>query len=314
MKNLLIISLFLLFTIVAYSQQTMEEIYGNRPISAEKFSPITHKSAKGAVGIPFYTGFETGSLDTCFSFTSSVGTGRYFILQDSTNSWGTTTAQSGLYYFAMDCYPSGFNRNDLDLHLDLAGETQVILSFWWADFNDETHAEDGVWISDDGISFTKIIDLNGGSYPDLQWNYFEIDLDSAALANGISLSSNFVIRFSQYDDYWIHGGNDGHLYDNIHVYSPFTTDVSSQKAISEPIIYPNPLMDYCFLSYNIKEKSVVVIKVYDLMGNLYFSESFLKENRGDYNETIDFSKFESGMYLLDLTINDNTTIYKIIKY
>jgi hypothetical protein len=313
MKNLLIISLFMLFTIVAYSQQTMEEIYGNSPISAENFSPITTKSAKGAVGIPFYTGFETGILDTCFTFSASSSGGRYMILKDSVGSFGTTSPHSGLYYLVMDCSSGTYTENNLDLHLDLAGETEVVLDFWWTDFNDETEAQDGVWISDNGSTFTQIIPLPGASYVDLQWYHFQIDLDSAATANGLSLNSSFVIRFTQYDNYYIHGGNDGHIYDDISVYDPIITAISSSKRNTPPQIYPNPVTDFCSITYNIKEESQIDIQVFDILGKLCYSHSLLKANSGSYRENLDFSLFESCLYLLNLKINDNTTVHKIIK-
>jgi len=313
MKKLFLISLVFLMTSSIYSQQTMEELYGISFNTKENSTPVMHKSSRAPAILPFFCGFETGTLESCFSFTSSVGTGRCLILKDSTNTWGTTSAHSGLYYLVLDCKPTGLNRNDLDLHLDLAGEAQAILSFWWSDFNDESHAEDGVWISDNGVSFSKILNLPGGDYVDLQWNFFEIDIDSAATANGMSLTSNFIIRFSQYDDYWIHGGNDGHLYDDINVQNPLTTSVNNQYTSTEIKIYPNPVNDFCSVIYNINKESLVHVNVYDLTGQSHYSKTLVKEQKGPHKEDIDFSAFSSGLYFISIKINDNLKVYKIIK-
>ena len=107
--------------------------------------------------------------------------------------------------------------------------------------------------------------------------------------------------------------NDGHIYDDISVYDPIITAISSSKRNTPPQIYPNPVTDFCSITYNIKEESQIDIQVFDILGKLCYSHSLLKANSGSYRENLDFSLFESGLYLLKLKINDNTTVHKIIK-
>jgi PKD repeat protein len=117
-------------------------------------------------------------------------------------------------------YPTGgaYNINQAMLHLDLSSASNLYFEFYWADFNDETEAQDGVFFSQDGgTTFTKVIDLPGASYPDLVYNRFYYNLDSLISANGLSMTSTFVIMFQQYDNYYFHGGNDGFLIDDISI-------------------------------------------------------------------------------------------------
>jgi len=161
--------------------------------------------------LPYATGFESGSLDTYWT-TASPADGRVRILS-------TNTPHSGTYHLTMDDPTSGgYAQNEAWLHLDLAGETDVDLEFWWKEFGDETHSQDGVYFSDNGgSSFVKVQDLNGSSYTNNTWQQFTLDLDQLASSNGLSLSATFIVKFQQYDNYPI--ATDGHAYDDISVTS-----------------------------------------------------------------------------------------------
>ena len=57
------------------------------------------------------------------------------------------------------------------LLLDLSGEAQVDLAFWWKEFGDETHSQDGVYFSDnDGASFVKSDPAAARSGAKLSWD------------------------------------------------------------------------------------------------------------------------------------------------
>jgi len=52
---------------------------------------------------------------------------------------------------------TGLATNALDLHLNLAGESDVELTFWIADYYDENHIDDGLYFSDNGgATFEKV--------------------------------------------------------------------------------------------------------------------------------------------------------------
>lgn len=159
--------------------------------------------------LPYSTGFESGALDQYWT-TAVTGDGRVRVAS-------TNTPHGGSYHLLMDDATSGgFNQTDARLRLNLSGQTQVNMTFWWKDFGDETHTQDGIYFSNNGgSSYTKVTSLTPGSYSDNTWRTFTIDVDALAAANGLALTSTFIIQFQQYDDYPI--TTDGFAFDDISV-------------------------------------------------------------------------------------------------
>jgi hypothetical protein len=157
--------------------------------------------------LPYATGFESGVLDEHWT-TNSTADGRLRVISGN-------GPHAGAYHLTLDNATSGgYSRNEAWLLLDLSGESQVDLTFWWKDFSDETHAQDGIYISDDGgANFVKVLDLNGQSYPNNTWQRFTLDIDQLAAASRLGLTDTFVIKFQQYDNYPI--ATDGFAFDDI---------------------------------------------------------------------------------------------------
>ena len=92
--------------------------------------------------------------------------------------------------------------------VNLAGLTEVTLSFWQTDWGDGASPlpddfsgsfdGDGVAISDDGVNWRKIAEPSDVSVEG-RWEQVWVDLDVAAAAAGMSLTSSFQIKFQQYD-------------------------------------------------------------------------------------------------------------------
>jgi hypothetical protein len=82
------------------------------------------------------------------------------------------------------------------------------LDFHWLDIEEESHDEDGVFLSQDmGKTFVKIFDFAAGSHPDFEWDSIHLDL---------KLSSNkAIIQFREYDNSY--APNDGIGLDNISI-------------------------------------------------------------------------------------------------
>ena len=191
--------------------------YDNYGITTDGFAFDEISVAEGSTGgggnratVPYFMGFESGALDAYW--TTVLGTeGRIQV----------TTANgpySGSWHLTMDDHTNGgaYSQNEAWLLCDFTGESQVNLSFRWKDFSDETHSQDGVYFSDNnGASFTKVYNLNGGSYANNSWQLFTLDVDSLASGAGLSLNSNFVIKFQQYDNYV--ATTDGMAFDDISI-------------------------------------------------------------------------------------------------
>ncbi|MDX9856686.1 MAG: PKD domain-containing protein [candidate division Zixibacteria bacterium] len=159
--------------------------------------------------LPYSTGFESG-LDSYWFTQSNNSEGR--ILVTTAN-----TPHSGSYHMTMDDNLNGglYAQNEAWLRLNLAGKSQVELTFWWKEFGDETHTQDGVFFSNNGGStFTKVRDLINGT---TTYQQIVLDVDQLAANAGLTLTGTFVVKFQQYDNYSIN--TDGMAFDDISVVS-----------------------------------------------------------------------------------------------
>ncbi len=156
--------------------------------------------------LPYSTGFEAG-LDQYWCTESSNNFGRIQV----TNA---NSPHSGSYHLTMDAnVNNNFVTNGASLGLKLAGANNVILSWWWKEFNDENHTQDGLYFSDDGgATFTKVYAFQNGP---ANWTQVNFDVSATAANYGLQLNDNFVIKFQQYDNYSI--GTDGFAFDDISV-------------------------------------------------------------------------------------------------
>jgi subtilisin family serine protease len=159
--------------------------------------------------LPYTAGFEGGALDAYWN-TAVTAEGRVRVLN-------TNGPHAGSYHLVMDdAVSGGYSQTEARLRLNLSGQTQVNLAFWWKEFGDETNTQDGVYFSSNGgTSYVKVYNLNGGSFTDNTWQSINLDLDALAAANGLTLTSTFVVKFQQYDDYPI--TTDGFAFDDVAV-------------------------------------------------------------------------------------------------
>ena len=103
-----------------------------------------------------------------------------------------------------------YSQNEAILHLDLLGQSNVQLSGNHWNLSDETHSGDGIAISNDGVTWHIVAAF------DVSSTYsFIVDLDAAVAAAGISYTSDFRIKFQQYDN--DPAPTDGREWDNIRV-------------------------------------------------------------------------------------------------
>jgi hypothetical protein len=184
-------------------------------------------TAQTYVNQPYYTGFETGTLGSEWTTFSSLAGGEVQPIQSGVYTWSGMSADAfaGNYYLAMHYATGGtMNTTQADLHMDLQGEVGIRIYFKWSEWNEETQVEDGLFISDDGgTTFVKVLDFDGDATTDLEWQSFNMSLDSINSANGLSFTSTYIIRFQQYDNYYLGGGNDGYLIDELSVLLPCNT-------------------------------------------------------------------------------------------
>lgn len=171
--------------------------------------------------IIFSDDFENGEFKT--NWVTKLGSSGVVAAAVMSSVNSVEVAKLGLFGVALGRSTSGsLTTNFLDLHLDLSSYEQVELSFQLKDTDDETHTEDGLFFSDDGgNNFKKVYGFNVGRWVDVYGKLPPIDIDHLASENGLSLSSNFVIRFQQHDDGEF--GTDGIYLDDVLVTSPTQT-------------------------------------------------------------------------------------------
>jgi hypothetical protein len=178
----------------------------------------------------FQDDFEAGTVFGSAWTATSVGTNG--LVQIGTAFQGADASANGNNGVAMGktSDAGGFNLNRLDLSLNLSGRTQVELSFWLREYFDETHPEDGIFLSDDGVNFTKVMNFEGANWADAIWSKLPpLDIDRLAVHYGLTLSSTFVIRFQQYDDgdFSFTNDEDGYFLDDVLVTVPNQTYIST---------------------------------------------------------------------------------------
>ena len=170
-------------------------------------------------GVDLEENFESGVLNNEWATSSSDAAGRIRVAD-------FVAAAEGRYSLIMDRSIAGsLNRNEAIWTVDLSTASTAVLNFSHADFGDEENPMpapnvsfgsfngDGVSISDDGINWYTVLDATDIA-PGV-WQAESIDLVAAASAAGISLNSQFGIRFQQYDDSSFPA--DGRGYDDIFI-------------------------------------------------------------------------------------------------
>jgi hypothetical protein len=272
-------------------------------------SNISMAQLSNYASLPYYTGFENGVLDSNWYTVSSMPAGRIIIWPSDTLIWGGDTAMAvvGDKFLGMDMPTGGtLNLNQAWMGINAAGFSGLNLSFWWNDWNDETSPEDGIYISNDGgINFTKVLDLLGGSNPDLNWVYYNLNLDSINNVHGLTFSASYVIKFQQYDDYYLAGGNDGFMFDEVAV-GPVITSLKNgdSKQIN---LYPNPAQEVLYIS-GLNPNSNTRVNIKNTLGQLILTEF----TNGLPNMSLNLGMIP-GVYFVEIIDNSGIVVKEIMK-
>lgn len=170
-------------------------------VGAVTVNPLTPAS------LPYSQDFNAGLPATGeWTFVSEPG-GRILATID-----GVPSPNSGGNALVMDATTqSAAATNSSTLFLDLTGTTQVFLTYWWRETNDENDPEDGVFFSD---GTTEILAFSHNDGPSV-WTEQVLDVTTIAQGAGLSLGANFRIIFRQRDNFPL--GTDGVLIDDINV-------------------------------------------------------------------------------------------------
>ena len=180
---------------------------------------VVYESTPTYTSLPLTADFESGRLEDYWRWgmPESVTSTNGFI---EVTDWDQAQ-NTGTYALRMGGRSDGTSfTNAADLHLDLSNYSQVQLEFAFKDFAGENSNDDAIYFSDDGgETFSKIFQLFPESYPNNQFQSFNLDIDSLAFDKNLSLSSQFIIRWQQNADadFNISGDEDGFFIDDVRV-------------------------------------------------------------------------------------------------
>lgn len=172
----------------------------------------------------FTDGFESGTFGSAWTRT---GTGTWRI------QTSTTYKSTGTRGCTFDSTTSASTEtSQLTLAVNAASHGQLNLTYKIRNVGDETHTTDGLYISNDGTTWTK---LNGFPVISSSWTTVNVNLTSSAVAAGFTPGANFKIRWQQTDDYPL--STDGVAIDDVSVTGRVKSPTFNSPAWNEMVIY-----------------------------------------------------------------------------
>ena len=85
------------------------------------------------------------------------------------------------------------------------------------------------------------------------------------------------------------------------------------SGVSQIQVSPNPTQNNITISYPCKSAGQLEIKINDVAGRIRYTESVICDEGNNIQHIVDLSSFSSGVYFVDLTLNDQHVVKKIVK-
>ncbi len=165
-------------------------------------SPAAPLLGAATAAYPFSDDFESGVLGPHW-LTETTGTG-YVVASNVFDPIG------GWHVIMGSSVDASVGTASMTVVLDLTGETDVGLRFSHKEFSDEPDAEDGVFISNDGVTWLTLVSLQNGSS---SYQTHTLELDPLATNLGITYDADVHFRFQWRDNYNL--TTDGFAFDEI---------------------------------------------------------------------------------------------------
>jgi len=150
----------------------------------------------------FTDGFEATTLNAAWT---RSGTGNFSAARN------TTYRAAGLAGYALaSSVTNSFATAQLTLNVNATNFQNLSLVYKVRNVGEETHTQDGVFISANGTTWTKVDSLPAISSA---FSTRTVNISSAAAAAGITPAANFRIRFQRFDDWTL--PSDGVAFDDV---------------------------------------------------------------------------------------------------
>ncbi len=161
-------------------------------------------SSTSVASVPFYDDFESGSLGPWWDI-ETTGDGYVEVRSDA-------FPEGDFHVVLASSVDGSTSTASMTLRLDLAGHTDVGLRFLHKEFQDEYDVFEGVQISEDGVLYFSIENLD---VEFIDYRSVTIDLAAAAANQGLTLTETFHVRFLWDDNFDV--PSDGYAFDNIEI-------------------------------------------------------------------------------------------------
>jgi len=76
-------------------------------------------------------------------------------------------------------------------------------------------------------------------------------------------------------------------------------------------LYPNPAADFANLVFGVTESSKVSVDVFNVLGAQVMSTDLGTIPAGEQRIELNFSKLEAGMYIVNVTANNNVSTLRV---
>ena len=258
------------------------------------------------VTLPFTEDFETDVLEPMWNWafaqsTASISTEGPVTTPANENSLlarGGADRTIGLF-LGRQC-DGAATVNAFDLYLDLAGATDVELTFAMRDYGNASSADDGLYASvDDGAAFVKLFDFDHEAVDDNVYAFYDYDVSDALATAGLIPSATTVLRWQQRGTDDASGSSAaGIVIDDVAVKGAVSSvaDVAAEIALR---LAPNPVAGRLSLAWA-TEKEVVRLDVRSLTGQLMSRVRVAGGGSLDY----DASSLPPGVYLAQVYLAD----------
>lgn len=239
--------------------------------------------------------------------TPSQVCGLYQLLSNGPKSWHLGKLNDG----------NGENINFLDLHIQAANLSSVLMSFELYEFWEEFQTEDGIFLSvDGGQNLEKIYDFNWTANPDGQWKTFQLNLSDLALTKNLTLSDQTVLRFGQNGERDWSGiyatDKDGYAIKNI-CFSGIVADEEPSFTSPAFSVFPNPTQGTFTAKVWMENIGDAQITLFNQTGRAVFEKKLGELPSGDHQLTIELdNQIPKGIYAVRFCSGEKNYIQKLI--
>lgn len=256
---------------------------------------------------PYATGFDMEGFDKFWQTKSSRVEGRVEVTQ-------ANGPLHGGFHAVMDVNTNSIlNTNELKLGLNLSGKCNVQLAYAMKDFGDETHPEDGIYLSSNsGATWVKVKDFNVAPAQHNIWQLDTLNLSALAGQNGLWAGPWFAVKFQQRDNFSV--PMDGFAIDDVVV------TASNCKGNSEPLkeeiplsakLFPNPASDEVSFQFSREiENGEGWCRIYNLQGHLMDTQAL--SHWGNASSKVSLRGLASGTYFLHIETGEYSGRHKLI--